>query len=110
MVIVKPYSALQWYFFGRVRTDIMVLYVVFQQLGQLYYSDEPAQRSYDTYGMYLGSPMGYDDPYLDEPLHYPVVSERQALKRNTNYVDFYSTTRRPSYRAQTYPASPDSWV
>ncbi|MCJ8730037.1 hypothetical protein PDJAM_G00113800 [Pangasius djambal] len=81
-----------------------------QQLGQLYYSDEPTQRSYDTYGMYLGSPMGYDDPYLDEPLHYPVVSERQALKRNTNYVDFYSTTRRPSYRAQTYPASPDSWV
>ncbi|XP_046713326.1 plakophilin-4 isoform X1 [Silurus meridionalis] len=80
------------------------------QLGQLYYSDEPSQRSYDTYGMYLGSPMGYDDPYLDEPLHYPVVSERQAFKRNTNYVDFYSTTRRPSYRAQTYPASPDSWV
>ncbi|KAL7890661.1 hypothetical protein AOLI_G00001370 [Acnodon oligacanthus] len=80
------------------------------QHSQLYYSDEPNHRAYDTYGMYLASPMGYDDPYLDEPLQYPVVSERQALKRNTNYVDFYSTTRRPSYRAQAYPASPDSWV
>uniref|UniRef100_A0A8B9RCM1 Plakophilin 4 n=1 Tax=Astyanax mexicanus TaxID=7994 RepID=A0A8B9RCM1_ASTMX len=85
-------------------------YEVYIYQSQLYYSDEPNQRAYDTYGMYLASPMGYDDPYLDEPLNYPVVSERQGLKRNTNYVDFYSTTRRPSYRAQAYPASPDSWV
>ncbi|XP_062853755.1 plakophilin-4 [Trichomycterus rosablanca] len=80
------------------------------QHSQLFYSDEPNQRAYDPYGMYLASPAGYDDPYLDEPLQYPAVNERQTLKRNTNYVDFYSTTRRPSYRAQTYPASPDSWV
>uniref|UniRef100_A0A3B4EFH2 Plakophilin 4 n=1 Tax=Pygocentrus nattereri TaxID=42514 RepID=A0A3B4EFH2_PYGNA len=51
-----------------------------------------------------------EEPQRPQPLQYPVVSERQALKRNTNYVDFYSTTRRPSYRAQAYPASPDSWV
>uniref|UniRef100_A0A9J8AI39 Plakophilin 4 n=2 Tax=Cyprinus carpio TaxID=7962 RepID=A0A9J8AI39_CYPCA len=67
------------------------------------------QSTYDTFGMYLSSPMGYEDAYLDEPVRYPVVSERQVLKPNTNYVDFYSTTRRPSYRTQPYPASPDSW-
>uniref|UniRef100_A0A672KK03 Plakophilin 4 n=1 Tax=Sinocyclocheilus grahami TaxID=75366 RepID=A0A672KK03_SINGR len=66
--------------------------------------------TYDTFGMYLSSPMGYEDAYLDEPVRYPVVSERQVLKPNTNYVDFYSTTRRPSYRTQPYPTSPDSWV
>ncbi|KAL1273174.1 hypothetical protein QQF64_029036, partial [Cirrhinus molitorella] len=80
------------------------------QHGRLYYPEEGNQSTYDTFGMYLSSPMGYEDAYLDEPVRYPVVSERQVLKPNTNYVDFYSTTRRPSYRTQPYPASPDSWV
>ncbi|XP_030637677.1 plakophilin-4 [Chanos chanos] len=80
------------------------------QHAQLYYSDEPNRRIYDSYGMYLSSPVAYDDPFLDEPLRFPIVSERQGLKANTNYVDFYSSTHRPSYRAQHYPASPDSWV
>ncbi|XP_051562176.1 plakophilin-4-like isoform X1 [Myxocyprinus asiaticus] len=78
--------------------------------GQLYYPEEANQSGYDSYGMYLTSPMGYEDAFLNEPVQYPVVSEKQVLKPNTNYVDFYSTTRRPSYRTQTYPASPDSWV
>lgn len=80
------------------------------QHGQLYFPEEANQSTFDTYGMYLSSPMGYEDAYLDEPVRYPVVSERQVLKPTTNYVDFYSTTRRPSYRTQPYPASPDSWV
>ncbi|XP_051753864.1 plakophilin-4 isoform X1 [Ctenopharyngodon idella] len=80
------------------------------QHGRLYYPEDANQSTYDTFGMYLSSPMGYEDAYLDEPVRYPVVSERQVLKPNTNYVDFYSTTRRPSYRTQPYPASPDSWV
>ncbi|XP_051569182.1 plakophilin-4-like isoform X1 [Myxocyprinus asiaticus] len=80
------------------------------QHGRLYYPEETNHSSYDSYGMYLSSPMGYEDTFHDEPVRYPLVSERQVLKPNTNYVDFYSTTRRPSYRTQTYPASPDSWV
>uniref|UniRef100_A0A665SY50 Plakophilin 4 n=1 Tax=Echeneis naucrates TaxID=173247 RepID=A0A665SY50_ECHNA len=32
------------------------------------------------------------------------------FKANTNYVDFYSTTRRPSNRANKFTGSPDSWV
>ncbi|XP_035386072.1 plakophilin-4 isoform X1 [Electrophorus electricus] len=79
------------------------------QLGHPYHSDEPNPRAYDTYGMYVASPVGYGDGYPDEAFPCPVVSEQQALKR-TNYVDFYSTTRRPSYRSQAYPSSPDSWV
>ncbi|XP_076871651.1 plakophilin-4 isoform X3 [Brachyhypopomus gauderio] len=78
------------------------------QQGHLYHSDEPTRGAYDTYGMYLVSPTGYGEGYLDEAFPCPVVSEQQALK-HTNYVDFYST-RRPSYRAQAYPSSPDSWV
>lgn len=85
-------------------------FCLFFQHGRLYYPDDANQSTYDTFGMYLSSPMGYEDAYLDEPVRYPVVSERQVLKPNTNYVDFYSTTRRPSYRTQPYPASPDSWV
>ncbi|XP_036395980.1 plakophilin-4-like isoform X2 [Megalops cyprinoides] len=81
---------------------------------QLYYADEPSRRNYDTYRMYLQSPHGYEDPYYQETIHYPstadYTSQPLGLKSNTNYVDFYSTTRRPSYRAEQYPGSPDSWV
>ncbi|KAJ8253340.1 hypothetical protein GJAV_G00211850 [Gymnothorax javanicus] len=84
------------------------------QQQQLYYPEEPGRRNYDTYRMYLQSPQGYDDPYYQDAGHFPstadYVSTPLGLKSNTNYVDFYSTTRRPSYRAEQYPGSPDSWV
>ena len=81
---------------------------------QVYYSEEPGRRNYDTYRMYLQSPHGYDAPYMDEVITYPPTSDYSSqshgLKSTTNYVDFYSSTRRPSYRAEQYPGSPDSWV
>ncbi|XP_058509929.1 plakophilin-4-like isoform X10 [Solea solea] len=80
----------------------------------MYYTDEMGRRNYDTYRMYLQNPHGYDDPYLDEVITYPPAvdysSQPPGLKSATNYVDFYASTRRPSYRAEQYPGSPDSWV
>ncbi|KAM3607471.1 uncharacterized protein V6R79_008315 [Siganus canaliculatus] len=80
----------------------------------VYYTDEPGRRNYDTYRMYLKHPHGYDDPYLEEVITYPPTVDYSAqphgLKSTTNYVDFYASTRRPSYRAEQYPGSPDSWV
>ncbi|KAG7464094.1 hypothetical protein MATL_G00183670 [Megalops atlanticus] len=81
---------------------------------QLYYADETGRRNYDTYRMYLQSPHGYDDTYYQDAVHFSPTAEYSSpahgLKSSTNYVDFYSTTRRPSYRAEQYPGSPDSWV
>ncbi|XP_030641804.1 plakophilin-4-like [Chanos chanos] len=81
---------------------------------QVYYADETGRRNYDTYRMYLQSPHGYDDPYMEDAVHFSsnvdYPSQTHGLKSTTNYVDFYSTTRRPSYRAEQYPGSPDSWV
>ncbi|XP_070693735.1 plakophilin-4 isoform X2 [Pempheris klunzingeri] len=80
----------------------------------MYYTDEPSRRNYDPYRMYLQHPHGYDDPYLEEVITYPPTadysSQPHGLKSTTNYVDFYASTRRPSYRAEQYPGSPDSWV
>uniref|UniRef100_A0AAR2K1B2 Plakophilin 4 n=1 Tax=Pygocentrus nattereri TaxID=42514 RepID=A0AAR2K1B2_PYGNA len=70
-------------------------------------------QNYESYRMYLHSPQGYDDPYLEDAVQYSTAdyaTQPHALKTTTNYVDFYSTTRRPSYRAEQYPGSPDSWV
>ncbi|KAG9340888.1 hypothetical protein JZ751_020081 [Albula glossodonta] len=82
--------------------------------GQLYYADTTGQRNFETYRMYLQSPQGYEDSYYQDTVQFPssadYSSQAQGLKSNTNYVDFYSTTRRPSYRAEQYPGSPDSWV
>ncbi|CAL8321496.1 unnamed protein product [Merluccius merluccius] len=82
----------------------------------LYYED-PARRNYDTYRMYMQAPRGYEEPYLEEVITYPptaadyVSHQPHGLKSTNNYVDFYSSTRRrPSYRAEHYPGSPDSWV
>ncbi|XP_062390012.1 plakophilin-4-like isoform X2 [Sardina pilchardus] len=80
-----------------------------------YYGDEPGRRNYDTYRMYLQSPQGYEEQrYLeDSAVRYSTADyapQPLGLKATTNYVDFYSTTRRPSYRAEQYPGSPDSWV
>ncbi|XP_041806183.1 plakophilin-4 isoform X1 [Chelmon rostratus] len=80
----------------------------------VYYTEEPGRRNYDTYRMYLKHPHGYDDPYLEEVITYPPTvdysSQPHGLKSTTNYVDFYASTRRPSYRPEQYPGSPDSWV
>ncbi|XP_035506792.1 plakophilin-4 isoform X5 [Scophthalmus maximus] len=80
----------------------------------MYYTDEASRRNYDTYRMYLQHPHGYDDPYLEDVITYPPAgdygSQPHGLKSTTNYVDFYASTRRPSYRAEQYPGSPDSWV
>lgn len=80
----------------------------------VYYTEEPGRRNYDTYRMYMQHPHGFEDPYLEEVITYPPTadysSQPHGLKSNTNYVDFYASTRRPSYRAEQYPGSPDSWV
>ncbi|KAM4561218.1 plakophilin-4 isoform 4-T4 [Fundulus diaphanus] len=80
----------------------------------VYYTEEPSRRNYDTYRMYLQHPHGYDDTYLEEVITYPPTadysSQHHGLKSTSNYVDYYASTRRPSYRAEQYPGSPDSWV
>ncbi|XP_051938629.1 plakophilin-4-like isoform X2 [Hippocampus zosterae] len=80
----------------------------------LYYADEPSRRTYDPYRMYVQHPLGYDDTYMDEIMAYaPTVDyggQHHTLKAANNYVDIYASTRRPSYRAEQYPGSPDSWV
>ncbi|XP_051260310.1 plakophilin-4 isoform X4 [Dicentrarchus labrax] len=80
----------------------------------MYYTEDPGRRNYDTYRMYLKHPHGFDDPYFEEVITYPPTvdysSQPHGLKSTTNYVDFYASTRRPSYRAEQYPGSPDSWV
>ncbi|XP_044072463.1 plakophilin-4-like isoform X3 [Siniperca chuatsi] len=80
----------------------------------MYYTEDPGRRNYDTYRMYLQHPHGYDEPYLEEVITYPpsvdYSSQPHGLKSTTNYVDLYASTRRPSYRAEQYPGSPDSWV
>ncbi|XP_073503232.1 plakophilin-4 isoform X7 [Phyllobates terribilis] len=84
-----------------------------QQPHQLYYSPEDSNRkNYDSYRLYLQSPHSYEDPYFDERVQFTSTTDQNAqygLKSTTNYVDFYST-RRPSYRSEQYPGSPDSWV
>ncbi|XP_029308328.1 plakophilin-4-like isoform X1 [Cottoperca gobio] len=79
--------------------------------------DEPDRKNYNSYRMYLSSPQGYgEEQYEDEPVHLTPSSpdgyagQSLHFKANTNYVDFYSTTRRPSNRANKFTGSPDSWV
>ncbi|XP_041835009.1 plakophilin-4-like isoform X3 [Melanotaenia boesemani] len=79
--------------------------------------DEPDRKNYNSYRMYLSSPQGYsEEHYEDEPFHLTPSSpdgyatQSLRFKANTNYVDFYSTTRRPSNRANKFTGSPDSWV
>ncbi|KAM6934320.1 LOW QUALITY PROTEIN: plakophilin-4-like [Xenentodon cancila] len=76
----------------------------------VYYTEDPYTRNYDTYRMYLQHPHGYDDSYSEEVVTYPPTvdysSQPHGLKSNTNYVDYYASTRRPSYRAEQYPGSP----
>uniref|UniRef100_A0A672I5S5 Plakophilin 4 n=1 Tax=Salarias fasciatus TaxID=181472 RepID=A0A672I5S5_SALFA len=88
---------------------------IFFPMQPVYYTEEPGRRNYDTYRMYLQQPHGYDDAYLEEVITYPppavdYSSQTLGLKSTANYVDYYASTRRPSYRAEQYPGSPDSWV
>ncbi|XP_008291188.1 plakophilin-4 isoform X2 [Stegastes partitus] len=79
----------------------------------VYYTEEPSRRNYDTYRMYLQHPHTYDDTYLEVITYPPAVdysTQPHGLKSTANYVDHYASTRRPSYRAEQYPGSPDSWV
>ncbi|XP_034034861.1 plakophilin-4-like isoform X1 [Thalassophryne amazonica] len=78
---------------------------------------EPDRKNYNSYRMYLSSPQGYgEEHYEDEPVNLTPPSpdayttHSLRFKANTNYVDFYSTTRRPSNRANKFTGSPDSWV
>ncbi|XP_062237037.1 plakophilin-4-like isoform X1 [Platichthys flesus] len=79
--------------------------------------DEPDRKNYNSYRMYLSSPQGFgEEQYEDEPVHLTpsspdgYASQSLRFKANTNYVDFYSTTRRPSNKANKFTGSPDSWV
>ncbi|KAM9830963.1 plakophilin-4-like isoform 1-T1 [Syngnathus typhle] len=77
--------------------------------------DEPDRKNYNQ--LYLSSPQDYGvEQYEDDPVHLTPSSpdgyagQPLRFKSNTNYVDFYSTTRRPSNRANKFTGSPDSWV
>ncbi|KAM9342915.1 LOW QUALITY PROTEIN: plakophilin-4-like [Pholidichthys leucotaenia] len=76
----------------------------------VYYTEDPNRRNYDAYRMYLQHPHGYDDAYLEEVITYPSTvtysSQPHGLKSTTNYVDYYTSTRMPSFRAEQYPGSP----
>lgn len=79
--------------------------------------DEPDRKNFNSYRMYLSSPQGYGEEHFeDEPAHLTPSSpdgyatQSLRFKANTNYVDFYSTTRRPLNRANKFTGSPDSWV
>uniref|UniRef100_A0A674DEZ8 Plakophilin 4 n=1 Tax=Salmo trutta TaxID=8032 RepID=A0A674DEZ8_SALTR len=87
------------------------------QYTDVFYSDEPDRNTYNNYRMYLSSPQGYGEeepgPYQDEPENLTSTERYNTSQSNTNatnYVDFYSTTRRPSQKANQYTGSPDSWV
>lgn len=87
----------------------------FQQTEPFY--DEPDRKNYNSYRMYLSSPQGYgEEHYEDEPGRLTPSSpdgyagQPLHFKAKTNYVDFYSTTRRPSNKGDKFSGSPDSWV
>lgn len=97
-----------------MKDQFLPSYLSASPLQPVYYPEEPSRRNYDTYRMYLQHPHGYDDSYLEEVITYPPSvdygSQPHGLKSTTNYVDYYASTQRPSFRAEQYPGSPDSWV
>uniref|UniRef100_A0A673YDQ0 Plakophilin 4 n=1 Tax=Salmo trutta TaxID=8032 RepID=A0A673YDQ0_SALTR len=104
------------------RAQSSMSFFIRQYIFHVFYSDEPDRNTYNNYRMYLSSPQGYGEeepgPYQDEPENLTSTeryntSQSNRLKSNTNttnYVDFCSTTRRPSQKANQYTGSPDSWV
>ncbi|XP_050974957.1 plakophilin-4 isoform X4 [Labeo rohita] len=79
---------------------------------KVYHTDETGHRNHDTYRRYLHSPHTYEDSYLEKMVHYSPTDYSQAhgFRTTSNYVDFYSSTRRPLHRSEHYQGSPDSWV
>uniref|UniRef100_A0A8C1LKX7 Plakophilin 4 n=1 Tax=Cyprinus carpio TaxID=7962 RepID=A0A8C1LKX7_CYPCA len=69
-------------------------------------------RNHDTYRTYLHSPHAYEDSYLEKMVHYSPAdySQTHSFRTTSNYVDFYSSTRRPLHSSEHYQGSPDSWV
>ncbi|TSL54355.1 Plakophilin-4 [Bagarius yarrelli] len=98
------------------RTQPPMQYYNYQADGGVHkapYTDETGRRGYEPYRTYMHSPQGYDEPYLEETVQYSTTdypTQPHTLKATTNYVDFYSSTRRASFRTDQYPGSPDSWV
>lgn len=59
--------------------------------------------------MYLQSPHSYKDPYSDDWIYFPAItnySTQYGLKLTISYIDFYST-KRPSYTVEQHPGFPD---
>ncbi|XP_016416343.1 plakophilin-4-like isoform X5 [Sinocyclocheilus rhinocerous] len=79
---------------------------------KVYRTDETGHRNHDTYRTCLHSPHAYEDSYLEKMVHYSPAdySQTHGFRTTSNYVDFYSSTRRPLHRSEHYQGSPDSWV
>lgn len=109
IIQVRMFSQFGWFY-------IDWLITLFSKHPEPFY-DEPDRKNFNSYRMYLSSPQGYGEEHFeDEPAHLTPSSpdgyatQSLRFKANTNYVDFYSTTRRPSNRANKFTGSPDSWV
>uniref|UniRef100_A0A8C1MN72 Plakophilin 4 n=1 Tax=Cyprinus carpio TaxID=7962 RepID=A0A8C1MN72_CYPCA len=78
----------------------------------VYRTDDTGHRNHDTYRTYLHSPHAYEDSYLEKMVHYSPAdySQTHSFRTTSNYVDFYSSTRRPLHHSEHYQGSPDSWV
>uniref|UniRef100_A0A8C2FIW8 Plakophilin 4 n=1 Tax=Cyprinus carpio TaxID=7962 RepID=A0A8C2FIW8_CYPCA len=76
------------------------------------HANETGHRNHDTYRTYLHSPHAYEDSYLEKMVHYSPAdySQTHSFRTTSNYVDFYSSTRRPLHSSEHYQGSPDSWV
>ncbi|XP_059417361.1 plakophilin-4-like [Carassius carassius] len=79
---------------------------------KVYHADETGHRNHDTYRTYLHSPYAYKDSYLEKMVHYSPAdySQTHGFRTTSNYMDFYSSTRRPLHHSEHYQGSPDSWV
>ncbi|XP_026073973.1 plakophilin-4-like isoform X3 [Carassius auratus] len=79
---------------------------------KVYRADETGHRNHDTYRTYLPSLYDYKDSYLEKMVHYSPAdySQTHGFRTTSNYVDFYSSTRRPLHHSEHYQGSPDSWV
>uniref|UniRef100_A0A8C1TVM8 Plakophilin 4 n=1 Tax=Cyprinus carpio TaxID=7962 RepID=A0A8C1TVM8_CYPCA len=80
--------------------------------GKVCHANETGHRNHDTYRTYLHSPHAYEDSYLEKMVHYSPAdySQTHSFRTTSNYVDFYSSTRRPLHSSEHYQGSPDSWV
>ncbi|KAL1268416.1 hypothetical protein QQF64_033779 [Cirrhinus molitorella] len=79
---------------------------------KMYHTDETGHRNHDTYRTYLHSPHAYEGSYLEKMVHCSPTdySQTHGFRTTSNYVDIYSSTRRPLHHSEHYQGSPDSWV